>query len=157
MGYTERNPSFLGRRYPFAGVKTPDQTDRSRKPFRSTFFGSFRYAWAGVRYAVTTQRNFRVHLVAALGVVILGAWLDLSSVAWAMLLLTIGGVLVTEMFNTAAEALVDLVSPDYHPIAKLVKDLTAGAVLVIAFIAVVVGLIVLGPPLWVRLTLILAV
>jgi diacylglycerol kinase len=110
-----------------------------------------------VRYAVTTQRNFRVHLVAALGVVILGAWLDLSSVAWAMLLLTIGGVLVTEMFNTAAEALVDLVSPDYHPIAKLVKDLTAGAVLVIAFIAVVVGLIVLGPPLWVRLTLILAV
>jgi diacylglycerol kinase len=85
----------------------------------------------------------------------MGLWLKLTPVAWVMLLLTIGGVLVTEMFNTAAEALVDLVSPDYHPVAKLVKDLTAGAVLVIAFISVIVGLLVLGPPLWVRLAFLL--
>lgn len=152
MGYTERNSPFAGRRYPFAGVttsKTPDGATGGQ--FRTTVLASFRYAWAGVVYAVTTQRNFRIHLAAMLAVVVLGAWLRLPLVAWGILLLTFGSVLVTEMFNTAAEALVDLVSPDYHPLAKLVKDLAAGAVLIAAWIAALVGLIVLGPPLWARL------
>jgi diacylglycerol kinase len=69
------------------------------------------------------------------------------------LVLTIGIVLVTEIFNTAAEVLVDLVSPDYHPLAKQVKDLAAGAVLLSAMMAVVVGLLILTPPLLSRLGL----
>jgi len=65
--------------------------------------------------------------------------------------LTIGVVLVSEMLNTVAETLVDLVSPGYHPLAKVVKDVTAGAVLLAAIISIAVGLLVLGPPLWERL------
>ncbi|MCX7680974.1 MAG: diacylglycerol kinase family protein [Anaerolineae bacterium] len=112
-----------------------------------TLLDSFRYAFAGVGYALRTQRNTRIHLVIATVVIIMGIWLELSFVAWAVLILTIGFVLVSEMLNTVAETLVDLVHPGYHPLAKTVKDVTAGAVLLTAFISVIVGLLVLGPPL----------
>ncbi|MGC9469668.1 MAG: diacylglycerol kinase family protein [Anaerolineae bacterium] len=114
---------------------------------------SFRYAVAGLRYALASQRNFRIHLAAALSVVLLAFWLQVPPQSWAVLAVTVGAVLVTEMFNTAAETLVDLVSPDYHPMAKQVKDLAAGAVLIMAIVSVLVGLLVLGPPLWLRLGL----
>jgi diacylglycerol kinase len=112
---------------------------------------SFRFAFSGLWYALRTQRNTRVHLAIAAVVVVLGLCLNLSYVQWAVLTLTIGFVLVSEMLNTVAETLVDLVSPGYHPLAKVVKDVTAGAVLLTAIVSVVVGLLVLGPPLWKRL------
>ena len=112
---------------------------------------SFRFAFSGLWYAWRTQRNTRVHLAIAAVVVVLGLCLNLSYVQWAVLTLTIGFVLVSEMLNTVAETLVDLVSPGYHPLAKVVKDVTAGAVLLTAIISVVVGLLMLGPPLWKRL------
>lgn len=112
---------------------------------------SFRHAFAGLWYALRTQRNTRIHLTIATGVVALGLWLELSYTQWAVLALTIGFVLVSEMLNTVAESLVDLVSPEYHPQAKIVKDVTAGAVLLGAILAVIVGLLVLGPPLWARI------
>ena len=112
---------------------------------------SFRFAFSGLWYALRTQRNTRIHLTIAAAVVVLGLYLDLSYVHWAILTLTIGFVLVSEMLNTVAETLVDLVSPGYHPLAKVVKDLTAGAVLLAAIISVVVGLLVLGPPLYGRI------
>lgn len=108
---------------------------------------SFQCAAEGLLHAFTTQRNFRVHLAISAGVILLGAWLRLPVQSWGMLALTMGAVLITEIFNTAAEVLVDLVSPTYHPLAKQVKDLAAGAVLLAAMMAVVVGLLVLGPPL----------
>ena len=98
-----------------------------------------------------TQRNTRIHLAVAVAVAGLGLWLDLAPIQWAVLVLTIGVVLVSEMLNTVAETLVDLVSPGYHPLARVVKDVTAGAVLLAAIISIVVGLLVLGPPLWERL------
>lgn len=113
---------------------------------------SFRYAFAGLAYALRTQRNTRIHLTIAVGVVALGLWLKISLTQWAVLALTIGFVLVGEMLNTVAETLVDLVSPGYHPLAKVVKDVTAGAVLLTAIVSVAVGLLVLGPPLWARLS-----
>jgi diacylglycerol kinase (ATP) len=112
---------------------------------------SFRYASEGVRYAFLTQRNFRVHVVTALGIVTVGLWLRLPMQTWAVLTLAIGMVLLAELMNTAAETLVDLASPDYHPLAKQVKDLAAGAVMVTALVSVVVGLLLLGPPLLLRL------
>ena len=112
---------------------------------------SFRYAFAGLAYALRTQRNTRIHLTIAAGAVALGLWLGLSLTQWAVLVLTIGSVLVSEMLNTVAETLVDLVSPGYHPLAKVVKDVTAGAVLLTAIISIIVGLLILGPPLWARL------
>lgn len=111
---------------------------------------SFRHAFAGLWHALRTQRNTRIHLTVAAGVIALGLWLGLSYTQWAVLVLTIGFVLVSEMLNTVAESLVDLVSPGFHPQAKIVKDVTAGAVLLGAILAVIVGLLVLGPPLWAR-------
>jgi diacylglycerol kinase len=111
---------------------------------------SFRHAFAGLWYAFRTQRNTRIHLIITAGVIALGLWLGLSCTQWAVLVLTIGFVLVSEMLNTVAESLVDLVSPEYHPQAKIVKDVTAGAVLLGAIISVIVGSLVLGPPLWAR-------
>jgi diacylglycerol kinase len=112
---------------------------------------SFRFAFVGLWYALRTQRNTRIHLSIAAAVVAVGLCLNLSHVQWAVLTLTIGFVLVSEMLNTVAETLVDLISPGYHPLAKVVKDVTAGAVLLTAIVSVVVGLLVLGPPLWKRL------
>lgn len=109
---------------------------------------SFRFAFSGLWYALRTQRNVRIHLIIAAGVVALGLWLGLSPTLWAVLALAIGFVLASEMLNTVAEALVDLVSPGYHPLAKMVKDVTAGAVLLASIISAIVGLLVLGPPLW---------
>jgi diacylglycerol kinase len=111
---------------------------------------SFRHAFSGLWYALRTQRNTRIHLTIAAIVIALGIWLGLSFTEWAVLVLTIGFVLVSEMLNTVAEALVDLVSPEYHPQAKIVKDVAAGVVLLGAIIAVLVGLLVLGPLLWNR-------
>jgi diacylglycerol kinase (ATP) len=112
---------------------------------------SFRFAFAGLWYALRTQRNTRIHLTIAAGAIALGLWLGLSPTQWAVLTLTIGFVLVSEMLNTVAETLVDLISPGYHPLAKVIKDVTAAAVLLGAIVAVIVGSLVLGPPLWVRL------
>ncbi len=109
---------------------------------------SFRFAFAGLWYALRTQRNTRIHLTIAAGAIALGLWLGLTTTQWAVLALTIGFVLVSEMLNTVAETLVDLISPGYHPLAKTIKDVTAAAVLLGAIIAVIVGLLILGPPLW---------
>ncbi|RLC64112.1 MAG: diacylglycerol kinase family protein [Chloroflexota bacterium] len=111
---------------------------------------AFRFAFSGLWYAWHTQRNTRIHLSIAAGVIALGLWLGLSPTQWAVLALTIGFVLVSEMLNTVAETLVDMISPGYHPLAKVIKDVTAGAVLLAAIISVMVGLLVLGPPLWAR-------
>lgn len=109
---------------------------------------SFRFAFAGLVYVLRTQRNMHVHLLIMLLVIGLGIALDLSSTQWAMLILTIAFVLVGEMLNTVIEKLVDLVSPDFHPLAKVIKDVTAGVVLLTALASIVVGLLILGPPLW---------
>ena len=117
---------------------------------RQNIFQSFRFAFSGLWYALRTQRNTRIHLTIAVAAVALGVWLGLSLTQWAVLTLTIGFVLVSEMLNTVAETLVDLISPGYHPLAKIIKDVTAGAVLLTAIISVIVGLLVLGPLLWER-------
>lgn len=119
----------------------------------NTLLDSFKCALAGLLDVLKTERNFRLHVLTAVAVTTLGLWLQLTLSAWALLVLTMGCVLVAELFNTAAETLVDLVSPEYHPLAKRAKDMMAGAVLVMAVTSVVVGLFVLGPPLWARLGL----
>ncbi|MGD8243684.1 MAG: diacylglycerol kinase family protein [Anaerolineae bacterium] len=111
----------------------------------------FRFAVSGLWYALRTQWSMRIHLGVASAVGVLGLWLGLPADQWAVLALTIGLVLLCEMINTMGEKLVDLVCPDYHPFAKTVKDVMAGAVLLAAIISVIVGLLILGPPLWGKL------
>ena len=106
---------------------------------------SFRYAFAGLRYALRTQRNLRLHLTAAFIAVLLAALLQISPVEWAILVLTIGAVVISELFNTVVEALVDLISPERHPLAKVAKDVAAAAVLCMAIMAVTVGLALFVP------------
>lgn len=108
---------------------------------------SFRYALAGLRYAFTTQRNIKVQSTVAAIVLIAALVLRIPLDHLAVLVLTIGLVLSMEMVNTVFETLVDLVSPEYHPLAKIAKDVGAAAVVTTAIAAVIVGLLLLAPPL----------
>jgi len=112
---------------------------------------AFGHAFSGLFFALRTQRNLPIHLSVAAGVVALGVWLGLSTTQWAILALTIGSVLAAELLNSSLEVVVDMVSPDYHPLAKRAKDVAAGAVLLAAMVSVLVGLLILGPPLWAQL------
>ncbi|MCA1900346.1 MAG: diacylglycerol kinase family protein [Chloroflexi bacterium] len=123
------------------------------KSFFSSRLASFRYAFHGWRYALRTQQNVWIHTGAASAVLIVGLWLKLPARDWAALALTMAMVFAAEFLNTSIEAVVDLVSPDHHPLAKIAKDVGAAAVLVAALAAILVGLLILGPPLWAKLNL----
>ncbi len=117
-------------------------------------FSSFRYAFAGVRYAFTTQRNFRIHTVIGTIALSLGLFLQVSAVKMAVIGVTVAFVLTLELINTALESVVDLtVKQTYHELAKIAKDCAAGAVLIGALAALFVAGVILLPPL---LTLILS-
>jgi diacylglycerol kinase (ATP) len=114
----------------------------------SSLFTSFGYAWAGISYAFQTQRNFRIHLVVGTLAIALSIFLQLSTVEVALIALTCGSVLTMELLNTALESVVDLtVRQTYHELAKIAKDCAAGAVLVSAMAAILVGAFLMGPPL----------
>lgn len=112
---------------------------------RAKIVASFGYAYAGLLYVARTQRNFRIHLAIALLATIAGLLLGMSLTEWAVFGVMVVVVLAAEMTNTMVEALVDLVSPGYHPLAKVSKDVAAGVVLLTAIGAVVVGLLIFGP------------
>ncbi len=112
------------------------------------FLRSFRFAFAGIGYVLRSQRNARVHLGAACLVIAAGLAFRVSPAEWAVLALTIGLVLSAEMINTVAELAVDLLTQRYHPMAKIAKDVGAGAVLVAALAAVGVGIAIFGPRVW---------
>lgn len=120
----------------------------------SNLFVSFRYAWAGLRYAFRTQRNFRIHLLVGTLALGLGIYLQLTAVEMAIIGLTTGAVLTMELLNTAIESVVDLtVKQSYHDLAKIAKDCAAGAVLTSALAAVIVAGSLLLPPLLQRILL----
>jgi len=98
-----------------------------------------------------TQRNARIHLSITVAVAALGAWLRLGISQWVPLVLAAGLVWTAEIVNTAVEAAVDLSSPQEHPLAGTAKDVSAGAVLVAAAAAALVGILILGPPLLARI------
>ncbi len=108
----------------------------------------FGYAFSGLWYALRTQRNARVHALIATLAIGMGILLRISAVEFAMIFVAITGVFLAEMFNTVFELCVDLASPEYHPLAKIAKDVSAGAVLLSALLSVVIGLFIFGPHLW---------
>jgi diacylglycerol kinase len=122
------------------------------KSFFSSRVVSFRYAFHGWHYVLRTQANAWIHSTIATVVFILGFWLHLPARDWAVIILTAAVVFVAEFLNTAIEAVVDLASPEIHPLAKIGKDVGAASVLVAALAAILVGLLILGPPLWAKLT-----
>ena len=105
-------------------------------------------ALRGIVKAFRSERNLRIHGCCALIVLLTAILLKVSQVDFALLTLAIGLVIVTELVNTAIEKAIDLFSISYHPLAKIAKDVAAGAVLFAALSAVVIGFLVFGPYLW---------
>lgn len=100
---------------------------------------SFNFAIAGIMYSITTQRNMKIHATVAIAALLLGLWVDLNRMELLALLFTVFLVFITEMLNTAVEAVVDIASPGFHPLAKIAKNVAAGAVLLAAVNALIVG------------------
>lgn len=113
-------------------------SDRDHPDFRRSFL----FALQGLRTAVTTERNIKVMLVIGACAVVAGLVLRIDLLSWAIVLLCCGVVISAELVNTAVETVVDLVSPEFHPLAGRAKDIAAAAVWVLSVIVGVVGLLV---------------
>lgn len=120
----------------------------SKKKHAGGRIRSFGFAIQGIAATVKSQMNFRIHLIAAICVITAGFILNINSMEWVVIILTIGMVLALEAINTAIEHLVDLVSPTHHEIAGKAKDIAAGAVLIGAIAAAAIGIIIFGQKLF---------
>jgi diacylglycerol kinase len=118
---------------------------------KGSLLSSFLHALEGLGYVLRAERNARIHLAMAILVILVSACLGISPAEWALIAIAIALVFVGEMLNTVVELEVDLIMPEDNILAKHVKDVAAGAILVAAVVAAVIGLLVLGPPLWLRL------
>jgi diacylglycerol kinase (ATP) len=114
---------------------------------------SFGHALRGVGAALRSEVHLQFHAAATVVVLGLGGYFGLSGLEWALVALAVASVWAAELFNTAIETLTNLVSPDYHPLAGRAKDVAAGAVLLAALGALVVGGLVFGPKVWALLGL----
>jgi diacylglycerol kinase len=113
---------------------------------------SFQYAFSGWWFVLRTQRNAWIHAVFSLAVILVSFWLRLAARDWAMIIVAIAMVWTAEFINTALEAVVDLASKhEQDDLAKAGKDVGAAAVLIAAGGSAIIGLLILGPPLWQRL------
>jgi diacylglycerol kinase (ATP) len=118
-----------------------DEPQRSRSRL-----SSFRHAFSGLGYVIRTQRNAWIHATITLAVILLGLWLGLERYDWTLIMIAICFVWLAEIINTALEAITDLASPEQHPLARVGKDVGAGAVLLASITAVILGLLILLPP-----------
>ena len=106
---------------------------------------SFKYALQGFASSFRTERNMKIHVVATILVIILGIYLKLNLIEWSIITIAIVIVISAELFNTAIETIVDMVSPQKNEKAKLAKDISAGAVLILAIGSAIVGFIIFLP------------
>lgn len=109
---------------------------------------SFRYAFEGIMAAIIRERNMKVHLFMTISVICLGWWTSLTKTEWLFISFAIGGMISLELINTAIERIVDLVTEDYHPLAKEAKDIAAGAVFLYSILSVIVGILIFWPKLF---------
>jgi len=109
---------------------------------------AFKNAFVGIVYCARHERNMKIHMIVACLAGILAWWLRLDSYEILILLVTISSVLIAEMLNTVVEAVVDLVSPEVHPLAKIAKDVAAGAVLIATITSLLVGYILFFEKMW---------
>lgn len=112
---------------------------------KDPLYKSFGYAFAGIFACVRKERNMKIHCCMAALVVIAGVILQISRTEWYICLILFGLIMALEMVNTAVEAVVDLVTEERRPLAKLAKDAAAGAVLIAAIMSAVIGLIIFVP------------
>ncbi|NRG33634.1 diacylglycerol kinase family protein [Niallia circulans] len=115
---------------------------------KNSQLSSFRLAILGILTATKQERNVKIHLVITILVIVLGLLNDLSKQEWMIIAFCIGLVISLELINTAIERVVDLVTSEYHPLAKEAKDIAAGAVFVAAILSIVIGGIIFIPKIW---------
>lgn len=108
-------------------------------------FRSFRFAFAGLIAFFSAEHNARIHTAATVAVIISGILFDISSAEWLTVIIVTAMVWAAELFNTAIEKIMDYISPGHHPQVKIIKDLSAAAVLVTAIAALIAGLIIFIP------------
>lgn len=106
---------------------------------------SFGYAFKGIYLLFRYETNAQIHLLATALVIAMGFYFSLTTIEWCIISIAIASVLAAEGFNTAIEKLTNLVSPNFHPLAGQTKDIAAGAVLLVALGAIVIGLLIFGP------------
>lgn len=106
------------------------------------------FAWQGLIEVIKEERNFKIHIVMALIVMTVGFYVKLNALEWAIICMVISSVLIAEAFNSAIERMIDYVKPDIHPLAKSIKDISASAVLIASIFAVIVGLLIFLPKLY---------
>ena len=116
---------------------------------------SIRIALEGVKQVLLTQQNAKIHAGFSIAVILLGLLLDISRWEWMVLVIVMGLVWSAEIFNTAIELITDMISPEEDPLIKVIKDISAGGVLIAAFISILVGLLLFGPLLWHRVMIII--
>ncbi|EIJ78915.1 undecaprenol kinase [Bacillus methanolicus PB1] len=116
-----------------------------KKAFSCSVFRPFVFALEGIVSSIKKEKNLKIHLVIAAGVIIAGITFSLSAIEWVAVIIAIGGMLALELVNTAIERAVDLVTDEFHPLAKHAKDAAAGAVLIYAVMSAIIGLIVFVP------------
>lgn len=112
---------------------------------KSSFSESVGHAMDGIQYTASHERNFRIELAFAILVTIMSYFLKVSVIEWALLVLTIGIVLALELVNTSIERTVDLVTKDYLELAKIAKDVSAGAVFIMSIFSVIIGILIFLP------------
>jgi len=120
------------------------------KAKNNSWLRTFKNAFAGCWYAFTTQKNFIVHFIISLLVLLLALWLQVSYERFLFLVLAVFLGFAVEMINTMVEKIVDLITQRYHPVAKIIKDLSAGVMLIVSVGVAVIGFLVIFPPLWRR-------
>ena len=109
---------------------------------------SFGYAFRGISEVFGSEANMKIHVVITVLVIIAGIAFSISLIEWIFCLICIGLVIGAEMMNTAIETIIDLASPEQHPLAGRAKDIAAGAVLICAIISVIIGLLIFVPKGW---------
>src|SRR5262245_18138702 len=123
-------------------------TSNSSSPVATGWAARFRCSVVGIGIVLRSQDSMRIQVMAAVTVVVIGLALQVSALEWCALVIAVAVVLTAEALNASIEAIVDLVSPEYHPLAGRAKDVAAGAVLIAAFGSVAIGLLVFWPHLW---------
>jgi undecaprenol kinase len=108
-------------------------------------FKSFSYAVNGIRTAILSERNMRIHMIISIIVIGCSFFFSLSFVEWIVVVLTIGGMIALELVNSAIERVVDMITKEYHPLAEQAKDIAAGAVFVYAITAIIIGIVIFLP------------
>jgi len=107
---------------------------------------SFGYAFSGWWYVTRTQQNAWIHALASVVVLLVSIWLRISRIEWALIIIAVAMVWTAEFLNTALEVVVDLATKEHHPLAKVSKDVGAAAVLIASLTAILIGVVILGPP-----------